>query len=197
MSLITLEGFHGTNSANIKNIQDNNFKPSIGDAEWLGNGTYFFVEGISNDRHPQTAAEHWAEASSWDNSLKQHMYRECCVLKTTIVIEDDEYFLDLTTVDGMEIFNYYRDKFNTEIKKSRVSFRRDTKVFRDGELINELRDKKGLRIDAVKNSSYIKFKTERQLQIDFRTPNCTILAVYDTTKNIDATKIEIIKKFRI
>lgn len=197
MSLITFEGFHGTNFANVQSIKDNNFSASSSDEEWLGNGTYFFTEGVANDRDPHTAAKDWAEASAWDNNLKRYVYRRCCVLKTTILIDDDEHFLDLTTLEGMEVFNYYRHRFNAQIKKYGLTFKGGSKIFRDGELINQLRDRDGLRLDAVKSSFYIKFGIERRLKIDFRIPNCTVLAVYDATKNIDKNKIGITFQFTI
>lgn len=196
MSLITLEGFHGTNSANIKSIQENNFKPSIGDAEWLGNGTYFFVEGISNDRHPQTAAANWVEASSWDNNSKRLTYHECSVFKAVIEVEDDN-LLDLTTLEGMEIFNLYRRKLNSDIRKAGFREKVGSKIFRDGELINLMRNRWGVPIDAVKNNCYIKFTEERVIQADYRVPNCTILAVFSATKNINMSNMKLMSKFRI
>lgn len=106
--------------------------------------------------------------------------------------------MDLTTADGMEIFNYYRQEFNNKLAKSGQDFKRGAYMqFRDGELINDMRAVKNVRIDAVKNSSYIKFELERKQRIDFRTHNCTLLVVYDASKNIEKTAIKIIRKFRI
>jgi hypothetical protein len=197
MNLLSIEGYHGTNAAHAESIQINNFKPSVGDKEWLGNGTYFFIHGISNDRKPEIAAADWVKASAWDNNSKCNKYVYCCVLKAITQIYDN-YLLDLTTADGMEIFNYYRQEFNNKLAKSRRIFSKNGSLqFRDGELINDMRTVKDMRIDAVKNSSYIKFESERIHQIDFRTHNCTILVVHDANKNIEKTAIEIIQNFRI
>ena len=98
----------------------------------------------------------------------------------------------------MEIFNYYRRKFNDELsKKSKLTFKKGSHVFRDGELINELRQRDGLRIDAVIGNFYIKFTFERVKQIDFRVPNCTIIAIYNAPINIDKTAIKIILKSKV
>lgn len=44
---ITLEGFHGTDNALVDSILSNGLRPSLGDKEWLGDGGYFFVQGIN------------------------------------------------------------------------------------------------------------------------------------------------------
>ena len=197
MNLLRIKGYHGTDAAHIRNIQLSNFKPSIGDKEWLGNGTYFFIEGIMNDRKPEIAAANWAAVSAWDNDRKYSKYVDCCVLEATVTVDED-YLLDLTTADGMDIFNYYRQEFNKKLSKSGQDFKFNSPMqFRDGELINDMRAVENIRIDAVKNSAHIKFELERRRRIDFRTHNCTILVVHDANKNIEKTAIKIIRKFRI
>lgn len=197
MNLLHIKGYHGTDATRIKNIQLNNFRPSIGDKEWLGNGTYFFIEGITNDRKPDVAAANWAAVSAYDKYNGGNKYDDCCVLEANIVVHQN-HLLDLTTADGMEIFNYYREVFNKKLARSGQNFKSNSRMqFRDGELINDMRTVNNVRIDAVKNSVYIKFELERRQHIDFRTHNCTILVVHDANKNIEKTAIKIIRKFKI
>lgn len=189
-----ITGFHGTNIANTQKILDNNFNPSEGDKEWLGTGTYFFTEGYP-DLHPQNAAARWAEASSWDNRFKRNNYIRCSVLKAKIKV-GELHFLDLTTSDGMEVFNYHRLKFMEIIKSTKLNFKQNkTPIFRDGELINEMRQ--AIKISVIKGHFYIKFKEERIFQVDFRLPNCTIIAVFDPHENIEKKEIQVIQKFSI
>jgi hypothetical protein len=197
MNLLRFEGYHGTDEAHTESIQINNFNPSISDEHWLGNGTYFFIDGIPNDRKPETAAANWAQATAWDKRTKRYLYLKYTVFKTIIDVNED-YLIDLTSPEGMEIFNYYRRKFNDELsKKSKRTFKKDSPIFRDGELINELRQRKGLRVDAVIGNFYIKFTSERMNQLDFRVPNCTIIAIFNAPVNIDKTAIKIISKSKV
>ena len=56
MNLRRFEGYHGTDTAHTESIQTNNFKPSISDEHWLGDGTYFFIDGIPNDRKARNSS---------------------------------------------------------------------------------------------------------------------------------------------
>lgn len=57
--LYQVNGFHGTSLKSAELIINSNFKPSIGDDEWLGNGVYFFISSISSK--PEQQAEEWAK----------------------------------------------------------------------------------------------------------------------------------------
>lgn len=171
----SLTGYHGANLLSLKSIQSIGFQPSIGDGEWLGDGVYFFTEGITGN--PSFDAEKWAIAQSWDNLKKVNKYTYFIVLYALISVNDDS-FLDLTTKDGMDIFNYLRDKYIGKIKAGgyRLANNQD---FKDGHIINEARKDSIFDIDVVKANFYIKFAPERKLNVNFRIPNTTILAIYN------------------
>jgi hypothetical protein len=172
----SLEGYHGTDLSSLKSIQSEGFHPSIGDGEWLGDGVYFFTEGITGN--PSFDAEKWAIAQSWDKVKKANKYLYFIVLYASMSVEDD-LFLDLTTKDGMDIFNYIRDKYIDKIKAGGYKIA-DNQDFKDGHIINEARKNSILDIDVVKANFYIKFAPERKLNINFRIPNTTILAIFNT-----------------
>jgi hypothetical protein len=198
MSEISIVGYHGTNLANLTSILNNNFNPSEGDLQWLGTGAYFFTEGYPNDRSGEIAAGKWVTASSWNKSLKQNEFNSCCVIEAIIKIQERS-FLDLTTSDGMQIFNYYRKKFVENLKKDGFKIKQTSTspIFRDGELINQLRRIHGLEIDAVKGHFYFKYTEERILHADFRLPNCTVISVYNPKNNIHKSNIKLVSKFTI
>ena len=191
-------GYHGTDAANFTNISTNNFRPSVGDSHWLGTGTYFFTDGYPNNLSSEHASAKWAEVEAWDKKLKKNRYTACCVIEATISVNKD-FFLDLTTSEGMEVFNYYRKSFVETLKKANVKFSSKSlaPIFRDGELINQMRNISGMRIDVTRGHFYFKYKEERMFQADFRLPNCTILAVFDCKNNVEKSKIKIITKFKI
>ncbi|GET30017.1 hypothetical protein [Prolixibacter sp. SD074] len=62
-------GHHGTSHRSAKLIIKSNFELSIGDDEWLGNGVYFFIKGISSK--PDEQAKKWAIAHAWDKIEKR------------------------------------------------------------------------------------------------------------------------------
>jgi hypothetical protein len=197
MPKFSIQGYHGTNVAYTSKIKTNNFNSSRGDEHWLGDGAYFFVDGFPNMHPPEKAACLWAEAEAWNNDIKKNKYTRFEVIKVSVIVDDDK-FLDLTTSDGIETFNYFKVVFFEDIlRKSKVRFKSGAKIFRDGELINFMRNVSKVPIEAAMGYFYIKFKTERIFQVDYRTPNCTILAVHTPESNIDKQSINIISKHAI
>lgn len=188
---IKLKGYHGTSKENAKLILVQNFNISKGDAEWLGSGVYFFTEGVSL---PENNATKWAIVSAWDNIMRCNKYSDYAVLSTEINISE-KHFLDLTTKDGMNFFNYLRNSYIEKIAK--VGLKLKNLDFKDGHLINHAREKQAMVIDGVKGDFYIKFEKERVYNINFRIPNTTILAVFSPQKSIDIKTISITKTNQI
>lgn len=183
----SFDGFHGTSLKSAKEILKSNFELSIGDIEWLGNGVYFFIIGISSK--PDEQAEKWAIAQSWDNISQDYKYNNYCVLKSKIVVEENK-FLDLTHEDGLEILEYLVIKFENKIKK--LGKKLD---YLDGFLINLAREEGIFEIDAIKGNFYIKFADERIKRINLRTNNCTICTVYKPIDNLE--EITVLKTGKI
>jgi uncharacterized lipoprotein YehR (DUF1307 family) len=176
------KGYHGTSISSAKEIIKSNYDLSIGDKEWLGNGVYFFIEGINSK--PDEQAKNWAIAQSWDNTKLEYKYKEYCVIKSIIKVKDDD-LLDLTKEEGVEVLNYLLKCFEKKIEKLNKKFN-----YIDGLLINLARSEGILPIDVVKGNFYIKFAQERIKGINLRTPNCTICTVFRPNKNIvDSTII--------
>lgn len=173
---ISFEGFHGTSLKSANEILKSNFELSIGDVEWLGNGVYFFISGISSK--PENQAEKWAIVEAWDNGTKTYKYNNYCVLKSIIDVDEDK-LLDLTNEDGLEILDYLVNKFEDKIKSIGRKL-----TYLDGFLINLARGEGILEIDVVKGNFYIKFADERMRRISLRTNNCTICTVYKPTNNL-------------
>ncbi len=179
--VISIEGHHGTSFASAELIQGNDYRLSTGDDEWLGDGVYFFVEGIKSNT--AELAEKWAIAQAWDNKRKTYKYKQFAVLKSVIIVEEDN-FLDLTSEDGIEILEYLVDKYIDKIRL--IGKKLD---FHDGMLLNLARNENVIPIEVVKGSFYIKFTKERIHRINLRTNNCTICTVCNPAKNIISKEI--------
>lgn len=177
--IITFNGYHGTSFESSKSIIESNYELSVGDDEWLGDGVYFFVLGVSSKL--AELAEKWAISNSWDNELKEYRYKNYCVLKSDISVLEDT-FLDLTVEDGIEILNYLVDKYEEKLKTINKKLK-----YIDGLLINWARGEDVFPIEVAKGNFYIKFAKERVNRINLRTSNCTICAVYSPNKNISKT----------
>lgn len=174
--IVLFDGFHGTSLKSAKEILNSSFELSKGDIEWLGNGVYFFISGVSSK--PDEQAEKWAKTQAWDKNSNSYKYVNYCILKSKINVDDDK-FLDLTKEDGLEVLEYLVSKFESKIKT--LGKKLD---YIDGLLINLARGEEILEIDVVKGNFYIKFAEERINRINLRTNNCTICSVYKPNENL-------------
>lgn len=173
---VNIKGFHGTSFENAKEIILEDFNPSIGNKEWLGNGVYFFIDGISNK--PSNQAKKWAIAQSWDKIKKAYTYKRYSVLKCQIEVNEDN-FLDLTTNDGIEILDYIIESHTAKMREIGKKIN-----YIDGFVINFAREEGILPVEVAKGNFYIKFTKERINRLNRRTPNSTICSVYNPEKNI-------------
>lgn len=55
---VKIDAYHGTDDNSTNSIIKNGFNPSIGNDQWIGDGTYFFIKGLS--AKPELQAEKWA-----------------------------------------------------------------------------------------------------------------------------------------
>ena len=178
---VTIDRFHGTSLKSAKEILNSNFELSTGDLEWLGNGVYFFISGISSK--PEEQAERWSIAQSWDKKSQSYRYNNYCVIKCKININEDK-LLDLTHESGLEILEYLLNKFETKIQTLGKKLE-----YLDGFLINLARGEGIFEIDVVKGNFYIKFAEERIKGIRLRTSNSTICTVYKPNENLAETTV--------
>ena len=184
---VNLKGFHGTDKANVSSILDEGFIPSKGDKHWLGDGSYFFLEGLN--RFPENQAKQWAIVEAWDSKTKSNRYLSYAVIECSIQT-DDEHFLDLTKPEGIEILDYIQEQCYSKLK----GLRNERIQYVEGFLINFARIKNLCPIDVAKGNFYIKLKPEdRKLKnVSWRTANSTICAVFSSKKNI--TNMNIVKE---
>lgn len=179
---IHIEGFHGTNSEYVEDILKKGMKPSKGYSHWLGDGSYFFIKGLSSK--PENQAEKWAVLQAWDKDTLQNKYNLYTVLKGDIIVEE-KYFLDLTQENGTEILNYIQLSCINKLKELGRE-----KQYTDGFLINFGRNHGLADIQVVKANFYIKLtKEDRIFNICRRTQNCTICSVYNPKENVVDLKV--------
>lgn len=185
-SKIKIKGYHGTPEDNVESIKANNFRETIHD-KWMGNGVYFFVDGISSHEPPVVAFMHTNDNVISDSEL---ICENIVVLEATISINGDKY-LDLTVDKGLKALNNFKnsllDKLHNEGKKIKSGYMHEIDALRI------MRQQIG--IEFVKANVYIRVGIQKTNEVQARLPNVTIFVVNNPTANISRYSItEVLKK---
>lgn len=168
------DAYHGTSVSAAFGIRDNGYKPSVSNAEWLGNGVYFFLDGISDAKKD---AECWAICQSWNKDTRCRDYETYAVLYSELNVED-EFILDLDDdcSDKRKAFCEFRELFFDKIREANKHYGE----FADGCIINEILENRIMQVKMVKSKMYVQLKElDRRFKIKSRIPNCTVCSVND------------------
>ena len=188
MELVDVEmsfiGHHGTNADNISSIVDVNFIESDGREHWFGKGAYFFINGV-NSQDTITLAQKWAIDQSWDNQNLKYTYIKYAVIEAEIVV-NSKNLLDLTTTEGLQLFNQFREMVLNNILAAKKKLKRDD--LRDYDVFQMI--KNNLPVEVVKGNVYIKFAESRKARILSNVPNCTILCADNCKRNVNKDSIK-------
>lgn len=189
----TITGYHGTDSNNVDDIKEENFILKKDKSHWLGNGIYFFINGIGED--PITLASKWAIAQSWDKDNGCYSYDEYSVLKSEIDLENVS-ILDLTTDKGLDLYNKYRKRLldTLSLYDLRENYSGNNGFEYDFKLFEHIKNHSNTGV--IISHIYIKFTKERKAMVKSRIPNCTIISIADKD-NIDLDSIEELEKGRV
>ncbi len=98
---IILEAFHGTDISNVDSILKSGFKCKPNKQHWLGNGIYFYMD--------YSLAQWWTTnpTSKFGVNVKNGG-----IIKCNIIVNDDEYILDLRKLnDYTKFVDIYRKEF--------------------------------------------------------------------------------------
>lgn len=178
--------YHGTNEDNFFNIHKNNFSESRGEHHFIGEGVYFFIEGIG-DIPAIEFAEKWVIVHSYDKILKKNSFDRYIILEAKIIALPEKIW-DISSTDGLKEFNYFRkivyEKINCFQKK-----------ILDNDIINYAFNQLGF--EVIIANVYIKFEQERKFKIESRLPNTTIMVVKNPKNNIEKDSIKIVKRGQI
>ena len=173
-------GYHGTNYENVESIIKHGFHVSDNTDEWLGHGIYFFTEGISD---PIENAKEWAINQAWDKVAKRYLYQKYAVLKVEV---SGKRVLDLTTTNGLKVYNQMRDflinKYVRTLRGKKRDFHQE-----NCEIHNLIMQE--FQTDILLSHLYIKNSIQRKHRIWSNVPNVTVMVV-KKTQNIISTQIE-------
>lgn len=176
---LELTGYHGTTPDRAKEILDKGFRVNEGEEDWVGNGIYFFIDGISS------AKDMAADWSCFRNGIDKP-----CILFCRIKA-DYESVLDLRIEAHAKQFNYYRNVFieqNTENLKNRrdlsIKKRKDIRV--DDAIVTRSIFKE-MKKSLIIHNLYIKTKPLRHLEMESSYPTTTVCCAgqIDMIKSIE------------
>jgi len=182
MTLLDIDGFHGTSSESAELIQKSSFNESNSETEWLGHGVYFFVDGVSD---PLENAKEWAKAQAYDRKTETYKYVKYSVLKSKISLEFDR-LIDLTNTDGIRKFNSVKELLFEKIFKNFDS----EKIPGDRHncmMFNFVVATLGA--NGVKHNLYIKSIRERKIFLRLNVPNTTVLCVLKKHFDSNSTQV--------
>ncbi len=170
--------YHGTSKdAGDKITHSCSYRPSQGEFEWLGRGVYFFVDSRYSES-PVEDARNWAKLQAYNKQTQGYDYSHYVVIKNRI--EGRVKLWDLSSETGSRIFITIK-------KQALAQFDKAGKKLRgrpiDGYVIEfAQKNVTVFAFNVVKNDIPIKLtKKERINDIRSLQPNCTVLAVRDTT----------------
>jgi hypothetical protein len=166
----TFFGYHGTSLECASLIMETGFIPSKNHYDWIGHGVYFFINGISC---PKSNAEEWAKNEAWDNNNKCYKYKTYSVIQAEVDVLKSR-LLDLTTTDGLVVFNTVREHLIKKLEKHFFVYNRDVKGD-DNEICNQAISH--LKLDVLICHLYIKNRTQKKKNIVSRIPNTTVMLV--------------------
>ncbi|MBL0031071.1 MAG: hypothetical protein IPP27_02415 [Bacteroidetes bacterium] len=135
---VSFSAYHGTFLDHIEAIVDIGFQPSKNDDDWLGLGSYFFIDGLSD---PKSSAMQWAICSSWDKQSNSFQENCIAVVKTELTAPKNSLF-DLRIMDNAKKFHLFRQEWIQNKKSTKLadSKRPEQRTY-DAEILNNFREK--------------------------------------------------------
>ena len=168
-------GFHGTAASHVGSIKRGGIRASANSDDWLGTGTYFFIEGIAD---PRESAFEWARCKLWDKNVQRFVEPKIAIVEVEIAVAEDSLF-DLRDPQNARYFHEAR----REWLKAQVPPRSTTRprptpeeeTF-DTELLDAF--KREHQIAVIVEDFHIQFSIrERHFRMDSRIPNVSMLCL--------------------
>jgi len=176
--MVLYEGFHGTSEECATQIKTDNFNVSNGTTEWMGEGIYFFIQGIGGK-----ASELAKDFASYRGHVNN--FTRYSILKADISA-DPEKVLDLRLDDSLDAYNMVR---NFVVHRFEKEFPRDRELSEDNCTVHNM-VKKHMKLDIVIQNLYIKQHRDRIMRLGSQVPNVTVLcATSADSVNIDSIEV--------
>jgi hypothetical protein len=171
--MVSYIAYHGTHSSCVELIRSKGVIASENEDDWLGYGSYFFVEGLDA---PQQAALDWAMCENWDKAMQLHTTHQVALFEVLITAPQERIF-DLRDTASMQEFHRWRRSWlHHKLTTMSINESRPTKKSYDTEFLNEFKSEFGISI--IIGNFHIQLSThERYFRLDSRVPNVSVLCL--------------------
>ena len=171
----TFRGFHGTRADLVGSIVEHGLRPSRDHDEWLGHGSYYFIDGLED---AWSSARDWARVEARDKRARRYRETDLAVIEYEIAVEPGSVF-DLRTEEHARQFHRLRDSWEQRYYHGRRPGRwRPEKDRYDTGILNHLKNEQMLA--AVIGHFFIQLTVkERHWQRSSRIPNVAVLCLSD------------------
>lgn len=186
VKILHFAGWHGTSEESAAQILESNFQESAGPDHWLGDGVYFFTNGLGD---PFTHARDWIISEAHKTKISRY-----AILRAGVHVNDTA-ILDLRTVEGLELFNQFRRSFLAKVRRGKKGFANPDESYSDSKVIEVMKQK--VEIEVVIKNMYVRFGQDRIEKISSRIENCTFFCVSNPDDNINPDDIEIVQRGNI
>lgn len=186
--MTTFRGFHGTLASRVDSIRSSGIYPSDNPDDWLGEGTYFFIEGLDD---PKSSAAQWARCKAWDKHDQEFDESTVAVVEVAIEVDAAGVF-DLREPSNARHFHRVRRRWlKSLVPRRSTHLPRPEKDRFDTDLLDQFKQENA--ITALIGDFHIQFSLrERHFRLDSRIPNVTVLCLSNgptgaTTEIVDVT----------
>ena len=175
MTTRTFRAFHGTRADHLDSIVASGIRPSRNVDDWLGAGTYFFIDGLDD---PRVSAFEWARAKLWDKQTRSFVVDEVAVLEVEIKVQESGVF-DLREAENARQFHRARRLWlKRRVPRRSTHLARPLEPSYDTSLLDEF--KRDRAVAALISDFHIQFSVrERHFRLDSRIPNVSVLCLTD------------------
>lgn len=184
---ISIRAYHGTLASRVDSIRSSGIYPSDNPDDWLGEGTYFFVDGLDD---PWTSASQWARCKGWDKAHQEFSERSVAVIEVMISADESTTF-DLRDHASMKEFHRARRKWLKSLvpRGSTHRTRPEATTF-DTDFVDLFKQQKGIAV--LLGDFHIQFSLrERHFRLESRIPNVSMLCLSNPAPNVDVAITEI------
>lgn len=173
---VSFTAYHGTLPSRVEAINRSGFQPSANVDDWLGFGTYFFIDGLND---PWDSAIDWAACSTWDKRV--HCFHEDSVVVVKAVLTAPPHAVfDLRDMDNARDFHLFRRQWlKGKHSGALTGLARPHERVYDADALNDFREKHGIGI-LIGNFHIQLSVRERYLRFDSRIPNVSVLCLAPT-----------------
>lgn len=177
---VTIRGFHGTLASRVESIHRSGIYPSDNPDDWLGEGTYFFVEGLDD---PRTSASQWARCKAWDKEDQEFDEMDVAVIEVDLSMDESAVF-DLRERANAREFHQARRRWLRHLVPRRSMHRpRPAATSFDTDFLDGFKLDRG--IIALIGDFHIQFSLrERHFRLDSRIPNASVLCLSHPAREV-------------